>query len=167
MSLKKTIAVIGSAAALSFAGAGLAAAQSELPGLDAGSLSAAETTDPDTDTDTVDALADDVETPAEVSEIAQQLCGTISAYDFLGSAGSVVPGLSGDECEANADAAVAAAMTGDIAGALDILRGIEAGTPGEVEDGEDADTVDAGSLSGITGSLGGEADAELDADAVA
>ncbi|MDV8000159.1 hypothetical protein R4P08_02750 [Rhodococcus sp. IEGM 1408] len=169
--MKKTIAVIGSAAALSFAGAGLAAAQSELPGLDAGSLGATETTETETDTDTIDALADDVETPAEVSEIAQQLCGTISAYDFLGSAGSVVPGLSGDECEANADAAVAAAMTGDIAGALDILRGIDAETPGEVEDGEDTDTVDAGSLSDVTGSLGGEtdadADAEVDADAVA
>ena len=100
--MKKTIAVIGSAAALSFAGAGLAAAQ-------------------------------DVDTPEEVSAIAQQLCGTISAYDFLGSAEGIVPGLSGEECEANADAAVAAALSGDIGGALDILRGIDAGIPGEDE----------------------------------
>ena len=169
MSLKKTIAVIGSAAALSFAGAGLAAAQSELPGLDAGSLGATETTETETtETETAEAQVDDVETPAEVSEIAQQLCGTVSAYDFLGSVGSVVPGLSGEECEANADAAVAAAMTGDIAGAVDILRGIDAETPGEVEDGEGDDTVDTGSAGLLDGFSGdAEAEAEVDADAVA
>lgn len=170
--MKKTIAVLGSAAALSFAGAGLAAAQSELPGLDAGSLGATETTETTetetTETETAEAQVDDVETPAEVSEIAQQLCGTVSAYDFLGSVGSVVPGLSGEECEANADAAVAAAMTGDIAGAVDILRGIDAETPGEVEDGEGDDTVDTGSAGLLDGFSGdAEAEAEVDADAVA
>ena len=96
--MKKTIAVIGSAAALSFAGAGLAAAE--------------DTDDQTQGTDTTqtktteDALDDEVETPAEVSDIAAQLCGTISAYDFLGSAEGVVPGLSGEACEANATAAV-------------------------------------------------------------
>ncbi|MBB0998502.1 hypothetical protein G6024_15665, partial [Dietzia maris] len=110
--MKKTIAVIGSAAALSFAGAGLAAAE--------------EAADPTQDAGTTETGGefDEVETPAEVSDIAAQLCGTISAYDFLGSAEGVVPGLSGEACEANATAAVAAAFSGDISGAIDILRGI-------------------------------------------
>lgn len=120
--MKKTIAVIGSAAALSFAGAGLASAQSAVPGVDAGSLGAGET----------------VETPAEVSAIAEQLCGTIDAYDFLGSAEGVVPGLSGEDCAANAQLAVDAAFSGDIQGAIDILQGIEAEVPDEDEaDGDD------------------------------
>ena len=122
--MKKTIAVIGSAAALSFAGAGLASAQSAVPGLDAGSLGAGET----------------VETPAEVSEIAEQLCGTIDAYDFLGSAEGVVPGLSGEDCRANADAAIAAAFSGDIQGAIDILQGIDAEVPDEDDAEGDVDT---------------------------
>ncbi|WP_239550520.1 hypothetical protein [Dietzia cinnamea] len=121
--MKKTIAVIGSAAALSFAGAGLASAQSAVPGVDAGSLGAGET----------------VETPAEVSAIAEQLCGTIDAYDFLGSAEGVVPGLSGEDCAANAQLAVDAAFSGDIQGAIDILQGIEAEVPDEDEaDGDNA-----------------------------
>jgi len=125
--MKKTIAVIGSAAALSFAGAGLASAQSAVPGLDAGSLGAGET----------------VETPAEVSAIAEQLCGTIDAYDFLGSAEGVVPGLSGEDCAANAQLAVDAAFSGDIQGAIDILQGIEAEVPDEDEtDGDDAAVED-------------------------
>ncbi|MFN3600150.1 MAG: hypothetical protein ACK4UY_02025 [Dietzia sp.] len=137
--MKKTIAIIGSAAALSFSGAGLAAAQSDLPGLDSGSVG---------DPATVETDVDGVETPAEVSDIAQQLCGTISAYDFLGSVGGVVPGLSGDECEANADLAISTAMTGDISGAIDILRGIDAEIPGDGDNGEgdtggDDDAVDA------------------------
>ncbi|MGN0100991.1 MAG: hypothetical protein ACI39C_08635 [Dietzia sp.] len=122
--MKKTIAVIGSAAALSFAGAGLASAQSAVPGLDAGSLGPGET----------------VETPAEVSEIAEQLCGTIDAYDFLGSAEGVVPGLSGEDCRANADAAIAAAFSGDIQGAIDILQGIDAEVPDEDDAEGDVDT---------------------------
>ena len=122
--MKKTIAVIGSAAALSFAGAGLASAQSAVPGVDAGSLGAGET----------------VETPAEVSAIAEQLCGTIDAYDFLGSAEGVVPGLSGEGCAANAQLAVDAAFSGDIQGAIDILRGIEAEVPDEDDAEDDVDT---------------------------
>ncbi|MBB1021136.1 hypothetical protein G6030_07555 [Dietzia sp. E1] len=118
--MKKTIAVIGSAAALSFAGPGLASAQSAVPGLGAG---------------------DDVDTPAEVSAIAEQLCGTIDAYDFLGSAEGVVPGLSGEDCAANAQAAVDAAFSGDFQGAIDILQGIEAEVPDET-DGDDADVED-------------------------
>ncbi|HMT48643.1 hypothetical protein [Dietzia sp. UBA5065] len=152
--MKKSMAVIGSAAALSFSGAGLAAAQSDLPGLDSGSLGAAEATETD-ETDT-----DDAETPAEVSEIAAQLCGSISAYDFLGSVGSVVPGLTGDDCEANADLAIAAAMTGDISGALDILRGIDAGTPEETETDE---TVDSGSLDSLSADADETDDAETGA----
>ncbi|AWH97067.1 hypothetical protein [Dietzia psychralcaliphila] len=124
--MKKTIAIIGSAAALSFSGAGLAAAQSDLPGLDSGSVGAPAAGETD---------LDDVETPAEVSDIALQLCGTISAYDFLGSVGGVAPGLSGDECEANADLAISTAMTGDIPGAIDILRGIDAEVPGDGDTG--------------------------------
>jgi hypothetical protein len=143
--MKKTIAVIGSAAALTFAGAGLAAAQEADETTGQNPLGSAQTEATD-DTD----ATDEVDTPAEVSDIAEQLCGTISAYDFLGSAGGVVPGLSGEECEANADAAVAAALTGDIAGALDILRGIDAGTPDEDE------TADSGSAE-LLGSLTGDA----------
>ncbi|MET3860658.1 hypothetical protein ABIE38_001580 [Dietzia sp. 2505] len=133
--MKKTIAIIGSAAALSFSGAGLAAAQSDLPGLDSGSVGAPATGE---------TAIDGVETPAEVSDIAQQLCGTISAYDFLGSVGGVAPGLSGDECEANADLAISTAMTGDISGAIDILRGIDAEIPGDGDtDGDDTAVDDA------------------------
>ncbi|GAA1711021.1 hypothetical protein [Dietzia cercidiphylli] len=132
--MKKTIAIIGSAAALSFSGAGLAAAQSDLPGLDSGSVGAPTTVETD---------IDGAETPAEVSDIAQQLCGTISAYDFLGSVGGVAPGLSGEECEANADLAISTAMTGDIAGAIDILRGIDAEIPGDGDtDGTETDGDD-------------------------
>ena len=125
--MKKTIAIIGSAAALSFSGAGLAAAQSDLPGLESGSVGAPTAEE---------SAIDDAETPAEVSAIAQQLCGTISAYDFLGSVGGIAPGLSGEECEANADLAISTAMTGDIAGAIDILRGIDAEIPGDGDAGE-------------------------------
>lgn len=151
--MKKTIAVIGSAAAFSFAGAGLAAAQ-DVATDDQGQApetTTVETTDVEgtdvegTDGETADAL-EDADTPAEVSEIAAQLCGTVSAYDFLGSAEGIAPGLSGEECEANADAAVEAAMSGDIGGALDILRGIDAETPDEGEDSGSAEML--GSLTG-------------------
>lgn len=138
--MKKTIAVIGSAAALSFAGAGLAAAQDLDP--DAASGAPTETLQQDADDETGDATDDEETTPAEVSEIAQQLCGTVSEYDFLGSVGSIAPGLSGEECEANADAAVAAAMTGDIGGALDILRGIDAELPDDAVDSGSAGLLD-------------------------
>lgn len=157
--MKKTIAVIGSAAALSFAGAGLAAAQDgdttdQAQNPDATQV---ETTDDAETTEGETADTENAETPAEVSEIASQLCGTVSAYDFLGSAEGIAPGLSGEECQANADAAVAAAMTGDIEGAIDILRGIDAGTPG---DGDDAGSAE------MLGSLTGDAaDAEGDVEA--
>lgn len=128
--MKKTIAVIGSAAALSFAGAGLAAAEEADDQTQGADTTQTETTEEDLE----DAL-DDVETPSEVSAIAEQLCGTISAYDFLGSAEGVVPGLSGEDCAANAQLAVDAAFSGDIQGAIDILQGIDA----EVPDGDDAD----------------------------
>ena len=122
--MKKTIAVIGSAAALSFAGAGLASAQSDLPEL-GDTLSATET--------------EGVENTAEVSAIAEQLCGTVSAYDFFGSVGGFAQGLAGEDCEANADAAIAAASSGDISGAIDILRGIETEI---LDDGENENEED-------------------------
>lgn len=143
--MKKTIAVIGSAAALSFAGAGLAVAQENGDATPVDETTQTETTD----TEATDDAIDEVETPAEVAAIAEQLCGTISAYDFLGSAEGVAPGLSGDECEANATAAVGAAFTGDIAGAIDILRGITA----ELPEGDD-EAADAGSAA-LLGSLTG------------
>jgi hypothetical protein len=145
--MKKTIAVIGSAAALSFAGAGLAAAE--------------EATDPTQGAGTTETGGepDEVETPAEVSDIAAQLCGTISAYDFLGSAEGVVPGLSGEACEANATAAVAAAFSGDISGAIDILRGIDAEIPGD-----DDETADAGSAELLGSLAGGDAEGDETAD---
>ena len=132
--MKKTIAIIGSAAALSFSGAGLAAAQG-LPGGEA-------------PTGSLGAPAVDV---GQVSELAEQLCGTIAAYDFLGSAEGVVPGLSGEECEANADLAVATALSGDIAGALDILRGIEAEVPGDDVEVPGDDATDDGEVDGEAG----------------
>lgn len=160
--MKKTIAVIGSAAALSFAGAGLAAAQdvdtvdTDAPqGVqvettqDEGEGTGAETREDENDDD-------DVDTPAEVSDIAAQLCGTISAYDFLGSAGGIVPGLSGEECEANADAAVEAALSGDIGGALDILLSIDAELPGGGD--ETVDSGSAGLLDGLDSLSGAPAD---------
>ena len=147
--MKKTIAVIGSAAALSFAGAGLAAAQ-DVDTIDTDSpqgvqVETTQNDDGDAGEDNGDDNGDD--TPAEVSEIAAQLCGSISAYDFLGSAEGIVPGLSGEECEANADAAVEAAMSGDIGGALDILRGIDSELPDD--DDETADSGSAGLLDGF------------------
>ena len=128
--MKKTIAVIGSAAALSFAGAGLASAQSDLPGLDG-----SEGIPGSSEVEGVEG----VENAEEVSAVAQQLCGTISAYDFLGSVGGFAQGLAGEDCEANADEAIAAATSGDISGAIDILRGIETEIPddGENENEED------------------------------
>lgn len=163
--MKKTIAVIGSAAALSFAGAGLAAAQ-DVDTLDddtgAPQGVQVETTQNDNETgDGENGTDDEVDTPEEVSDIAKQLCGTISAYDFLGSAGSFLPGLEGDECEANADAAVEAAMSGDIGGALDILRGIESGLP---DDDDAVDTGSAGLLGGFD-SLSGDPEGDDAGDA--
>ncbi|MCZ4541218.1 hypothetical protein BFG51_14070 [Dietzia alimentaria] len=152
--MKKTIAVIGSAAALSFAGAGLAAAEeADDP------TQGADTTQTETTEDALDDALDEVETPAEVSDIAAQLCGTISAYDFLGSAEGVVPGLSGEACEANATAAVAAAFSGDISGAIDILRGIDAEIPGD-----DDETADAGSAELLGSLAGGDAEGDETAD---
>lgn len=142
--MKKTIAVIGSAAALSFAGAGLAAAEETTD-----SLQGADTTQTATANVTNEEVLDEVESAAEVSAIAEQLCGTISAYDFLGSAEGVVPGLSGEACEANATAAVAAAFSGDISGAIDILRGIDAEIPGDDDVTEDVGSAELlGSLAG-------------------
>lgn len=168
--MKKTIAVIGSAAALSFAGAGLAAAQ-DVDTIDTDSPQgvqvettqnddgdAGEGDDGDTGEDNGDNNGDD--TPAEVSEIAAQLCGSISAYDFLGSAEGIVPGLSGEECEANADAAVEAAMSGDIGGALDILRGIDSELPDD--DDETADSGSAGLLDGFDSLSGAPADDDVE-----
>jgi hypothetical protein len=151
--MKKTIAVIGSAAALSFAGAGLAAAEEATD-----PTQGADATQTETD-DTTGGEPDEVETPAEVSDIAAQLCGTISAYDFLGSAEGVVPGLSGEACEANATAAVAAAFSGDISGAIDILRGIDAEIPGD-----DDETADAGSAELLGSLAGGDAEGDETAD---
>lgn len=151
--MKKTIAVIGSAAALSFAGAGLAAAEEATD-----PTQGADATQTETD-DTTGGELDEVETPAEVSDIAAQLCGTISAYDFLGSAEGVVPGLSGEACEANATAAVAAAFSGDISGAIDILRGIDAEIPGD-----DDETADAGSAELLGSLAGGDAEGDVPAD---
>ena len=168
--MKKTIAVIGSAAALSFAGAGLAAAQ-DVDTIDTDSPQgvqvettqnddgdAGEGDDGDTGEDNGDNNGDD--TPAEVSEIAAQLCGSISAYDFLGSAEGIVPGLSGEECEAIADAAVEAAMSGDIGGALDILRGIDSELPDD--DDETADSGSAGLLDGFDSLSGAPADDDVE-----
>ena len=152
--MKKTIAVIGSAATLSFAGAGLAAAQEPTDPTQGADTTQTETTD-----DALDDALDEVETPAEVSDIAAQLCGTISAYDFLGSAEGVVPGLSGEACEANATAAVAAAFSGDISGAIDILRGIDAEIPGD-----DDETADAGSAELLGSLAGGDAEGDETAD---
>lgn len=152
--MKKTIAVIGSAAALSFAGAGLAAAQEATD-----PTQGADTTQTETTEDALDDALDEVETTAEVSDIAAQLCGTISAYDFLGSAEGVVPGLSGEACEANATAAVAAAFSGDISGAIDILRGIDAEIPGD-----DDETADAGSAELLGSLAGGDAEGDETAD---
>lgn len=152
--MKKTIAVIGSAAALSFAGAGLAAAEETTD-----SLQGADTTQTATANVTNEEVLDEVESPAEVSAIAEQLCGTISAYDFLGSAEGVVPGLSGEACEANATAAVAAAFSGDISGAIDILRGIDAEIPGD-----DDVTEDVGSAELLGSLAGGDAEGDETAD---
>ena len=140
MTMKKTIAVIGSAAALTFAGAGLAAAEE----------TGDQVQDPDTtQTETEDTNGEDVtdgaDTPAEVTAIAKQLCGAISDYDFLGSAVGVAPGLSGTECEANATAAVGAAFSGDISGAIDILRDIDTEGDEETEETEETEIPAFGS----------------------
>ena len=155
--MKKPIAVIGSAAALSFAGAGLAAAQAvDTVDTDSPQGVQVETTQDEYEDDNLD----DVDTPAEVSDIAAQLCGSISAYDFLGSAGGIVPGLSGEECEANADAAVEAALSGDIGGALDILRGVGAELPGG--DDETVNSGSAGLLDGFDSLSGAPADDDVE-----
>ena len=153
--MKKTIAVIGSAAALSLSGAGLAAAQSELPFELPGAGSsgpAADATDDTTDDTTGDETGDDTtgddtatdetETPAEVSQLAEQLCGAVVAVDVLGSVGTVAPGLEGEDSTATVDEAFALAQEGDIEGALDLIRGVEADAPTDTE-GE-VDTEQAG-----------------------
>lgn len=142
MTMKKTIAVIGSAAALTFAGAGLAAAE-ETGGQDQDPA----TTQTETETEDTngEGVTDGADTPAEVTAIAKQLCGAISDYDFLGSAVGVAPGLSGTECEANATAAVGAAFSGDISGAIDILRDIDTEGDEETEETEETEIPAFGS----------------------
>ena len=71
-----------------------------------------------------------------------------------------MPGLSGEECEANADAAVEAAMSGDIGGALDILRGIDSELPDD--DDETADSGSAGLLDGFDSLSGAPADDDVE-----
>ena len=83
----------------------------------------------------------------------------------IGSVGGILPGLSGDECEANADAAIAAATSGDIRGALDILRGIDAEVPGD--DVETDDETGSGVLDAFDGLSSASADDEADATAPA
>ena len=70
-----------------------------------------------------------------------------------------MPGLSGEACEANATAAVAAAFSGDISGAIDILRGIDAEIPGD-----DDETADAGSAELLGSLAGGDAEGDETAD---
>lgn len=142
--MKKTIAVIGSAAALSFAGAGLAAAQSDLPVPGAGSSGTATETDDTTadETTTDDTTADDAEGTEEVSKLAEQVCGAVTTFDVLGSVGAIAPGLEGDECAVTADQALALAQKGDIAGAVDLLRGVKA---------DSATTEGGGADKGTTG----------------
>ena len=106
--MKRTIAVIGSAAALTLAGAGIASAEPN---------------------------GDDA--PTGPSDIATQICDGIDTVDLLGSAEGVAPGLSGEDCAVNADAAIAAAMSFDFGEVLDIIRGDVNG-----EDGENADDDD-------------------------
>ena len=118
--MKKTIAVIGSAAALALSGAGIASAQTN---------------------------GDETEAPEGPSAIAEQVCGSIEAYDFLGSAAGFAPGLSGDDCAANADAAIDAAFSFEFGAALDIIRGgVDDNGEGDGDgdgdgDGEETETV--------------------------
>ena len=149
--MKKTIAVIGSAAALSFSGAGLAAAQSEfpLPELPGMGSSAPADEAPVEDAPADDAPADETgddatpEAPAEVSGLAAQVCGTVATVDVLGSVGGIAPGLEGDDCGETVDEAVAAAQSGDVMGAVDLLRGVQIDAPeGEGEVDEAAATVE-------------------------
>ena len=135
MTMKKTIAVIGSAAALTFAGAGLAAAEETGDQVQDPATTQTETEN-ETEVTNGEGVTDGADTPAEVTAIAKQLCGAISDYDFLGSAVGVAPGLSGTECEANATAAVGAAFSGDISGAIDILRDIDTEGDEETEETE-------------------------------
>ncbi|MFL0580767.1 hypothetical protein [Dietzia sp. 179-F 9C3 NHS] len=152
--MKKTIAVIGSAAALSLSGAGIAAAQSELPFPIPGS------SDPTAEAPADDTTGDDgaegedentgeegtgtegEETTDEASELAAQICGAVATIDVLGSVGSIAPGLEGDDCAVTADQALALVQEGDIQGAVDLLTGVEVEEPADDEGTVDEDTVD-------------------------
>ena len=118
--MKKTIAVIGSAAALALSGAGIASAQTN---------------------------GDETEAP-EASDTALQICGTIEAYDFLGSAAGFAPGLSGDDCAANADAAIDAAFSFEFGAALDIIRGgVDENDDDSDDNGDGGDDVETETVS--------------------
>lgn len=148
--MKKTIAVIGSAAALSLSGAGIAAAQSELPFPIPGSSDpAAETPVDDTEagegaegedenTGEEGTGTEGEEATDEASELAAQICGAVATIDVLGSVGSIAPGLEGDDCAVTADQALALVQEGDIQGAVDLLTGVEVEEP--VDGDEDADS---------------------------
>lgn len=140
--MKKTIAVIGSAAALSLSGAGIAAAQSELPFPIPGSSDpAAETSVDDTEAGEGAEGEDEntgEEATDEASELAAQICGAVATIDVLGSVGSIAPGLEGDDCAVTADQALALVQEGDIQGAVDLLTGVEVEEP--VDGDEDADS---------------------------
>lgn len=116
--MKRTIAVIGSAAALTFAGAGIASAEENGNGNGNGNGA------------------------PEASPVAEQICGAIGAYDFLGSAVGIAPGLDGEECLVNADAAIDAAFSFEFGEALDILRGDVADDDATIEDPEGEPTED-------------------------
>lgn len=142
--MKKTIAVIGSAAALSLSGAGIAAAQSELPFPIPGSSDPAAETPVD-DTEAGEGAegeegtgTEGEEATDEASELAAQICGAVATIDVLGSVGSIAPGLEGDDCAVTADQALALVQEGDIQGAVDLLTGVEVEEP--VDGDEDADS---------------------------
>lgn len=151
--MKKTIAVIGSAAALSLSGAGIAAAQSELPFPIPGSsdpaaetpvddTEAGEGADADDSKDGEGGEGADPETPEEVSQLAEQICGAVTTFDVLGSVGAIAPGLEGDDCAVTADEALTLAQEGDIQGAVDLLTGVEVDEPGD-DDEEGHDETEA------------------------
>jgi len=133
--MKKVLATLGAAAALSAPAAGIAAAQGSADslGAPAPTTTAAPadktegTTTDGTKTDGTDPKGEtdpkDPKDPAKTpSKEAESICGALRTANVTGSLAGIAPGLDGDACATAVDSALTKLRAGDPAGALDVVR---------------------------------------------
>ena len=125
--MKKVLATLGAAAALSAPAAGIAAAQGSADSLGAPAptttTAPADKTD-GTKTDGTDPKGEtDPKDPAKTpSKEAESICGALRTANVTGSLAGIAPGLDGDACATAVDSVLTKLRAGDPAGALDVVR---------------------------------------------